>query len=232
MEHLAKSNLPAAISHSSRSWKNPYLARVHKQDTSTYSKVVDMQEHRYRVVPRVEETLVGFLSLKHFLPLLRGYHMLVQMDYTSVVSYIKSPGRFAFAAHFQAGTADSALDRREIQVTMSSLHSRACKLGGRYPFEAGAEAREWRLHPQVVESIRRRYSRAEVYLFASEEMTHYPLWFGLTPPAPLGLDAIEQTFSSDSSAPEGSSKGSPGPSPPSPSEICKLWVWPLRGPSS
>jgi len=36
----------------------------------------------------------------------------------------------------------------------------------------------------------RRYSRAEVDLFASEETTHCPLWFALTPTALLGLDAM------------------------------------------
>ncbi len=52
----------------------------------------------------------------------------------------------------------------------------------------------WRLHPEVVELLWREFGQAEVDLFASQEMTHCPLWFSLTHPAPLGLDAMVQTW--------------------------------------
>lgn len=39
-----------------------------------------------------------------------------------------------------------------------------------------------------------RYSSAEVDLFASEETTYCPLWFALTPLAPLRLDTMEQVW--------------------------------------
>lgn len=54
----------------------------------------------------------------------------------------------------------------------------------------GLSPREWRLYPQVVETIWQRYGQAEVDLFTSKVSAHYSLWFALTPPAPLGLDAM------------------------------------------
>lgn len=43
---------------------------------------------------------------------------------------------------------------------------------------------DWRLHPQVAESIWWRFSRADMVVLASEETTCCLLWFALTPPAP------------------------------------------------
>ncbi|XP_067306840.1 olfactory receptor 4B13-like [Pseudorasbora parva] len=57
------------------------------------------------------------------------------------------------------------------------LHSRAPECGSRHPVEAGAE-------PQGVKTPHRG---GEAPL---EENTHCNLWFSLTPPAPLGLDAM------------------------------------------
>ncbi|KAJ7986790.1 hypothetical protein DPEC_G00332030 [Dallia pectoralis] len=53
---------------------------------------------------------------------------------------------------------------------------------------------EWRLHPEVVELLWSHFGRAEVDLFASRETSHCPLWFSLTHPAPLGLDAMVQAW--------------------------------------
>ncbi|XDV12769.1 hypothetical protein PO909_001356 [Leuciscus waleckii] len=54
----------------------------------------------------------------------------------------------------------------------------------------GLRPGEWRLHPEVVELIWRKFGRAEVDLFASHENSHCPLWYSLSHPAPLGLDAM------------------------------------------
>lgn len=50
------------------------------------------------------------------------------------------------------------------------------------------------LYLNVVELILQRYDRAEVDFFVSAESTHCPLWFALTPPAALGLDAMVLTW--------------------------------------
>lgn len=60
-----------------------------------------------------------FLDSKH-IPLLRGYNVLVHTDNTLVVSYISHQGG----------------------LHLYSLFRHACKLGGRYPVETGAEAWE------------------------------------------------------------------------------------------
>ena len=50
---------------------------------------------------------------------------------------------------------------------------------------------EWRLHPQVVDLIWRRFGRAAVDLFASRENAHCPMYFSLLDGnAPLGIDAL------------------------------------------
>lgn len=75
-----------------------------------------------------------FLTVKHFLPLLRGYYVLVCVDNTLVVT-----SAVCVSVPFAA---DSALGRRENQVARSSLHSGACKLGCKLggPVEVGTEA--------------------------------------------------------------------------------------------
>ncbi len=63
---------------------------------------------------------------------------------------------------------------------------------------------------------------ARVDLFASRETSHCPLWFSLTHPAPLGLDAMVQTVSEASSVcifPDRSASGSPGESSPGPGSV-------------
>ncbi len=46
----------------------------------------------------------------------------------------------------------------------------------------------------MVELIWREFGQAQVDLFASWEMSQCPLWFSLTHPAPLGLDAMVQMW--------------------------------------
>jgi len=46
---------------------------------------------------------------------------------------------------------------------------------------------EWRLHPNAVQLIWSQFGKAQVDLFASQEFSHYPLWYSL-PEAPLCTD--------------------------------------------
>ncbi|KAK3568430.1 hypothetical protein QTP86_006944 [Hemibagrus guttatus] len=98
-------------------------------------------------------------------------------------------GRSAFTPYVQVGAADPALGRDQTPFAESDFCSRAHKSGDRLPVETSAEA--WGV---VVESIWRIYGQAEVDLFTSEESTHCPLWYSLSHPAPLGLDALVQTW--------------------------------------
>lgn len=45
-----------------RSFRHPLSHCVHTHATSTYSVAVEMREHGYGALPKVEETLVGYLT--------------------------------------------------------------------------------------------------------------------------------------------------------------------------
>ncbi len=55
------------------------------------------------------EMLAVFEALKHFLPDLRGHHVLVCTDNRSVVSYINHQGGSALAPPVQPGTPDPSV---------------------------------------------------------------------------------------------------------------------------
>ncbi len=58
----------------------------------------------------------------------------------------------------------------------------------------GQRPGEWMLHPEVVNQIWRVFGQVMVYLFATQETAQCPLWYSLVHPAPLGLDAMVQTW--------------------------------------
>ncbi len=140
------------------------------------------------------EMLAVFLALKNFLADLRGHHVLVRSDNKSVVSYI----------NHQGGLRSRPLCKLACQILLWSqgklLSLRATYIPGVHNIRAdilsrqGLRPGEWRLHPEVVELIWKKFGQAQVDLFASRETSHCPLWFSLTHPAPLGLDAMTQTW--------------------------------------
>ncbi|XP_061590737.1 uncharacterized protein LOC133456285 [Cololabis saira] len=143
----------------------------------------------------VLELRTVYLALRHFLPFLRGKHVLVRTDNTSTV----------FHVNHQGGTRslDSLNEARRLWMwahpQLASL--RAMHLPGRANVVADSLSRrqlppgDWRLHPQVVRMIWDRYGEARVDLFASECTTHCPLWFSLAETsAPLGMDALANTW--------------------------------------
>ncbi len=52
----------------------------------------------------------------------------------------------------------------------------------------------WWWSPEVVKQIWRVFGQAQVDPFATLQTSHCPLWYSLTHPAPLGLDAMVQTL--------------------------------------
>lgn len=53
------------------------------------------------------------------------------------------------------------------------------------------EAKEWRLHADVMEFIWTRFGQAKVTLFVSQETSHCQLWFSLTHSSPAGCHGTD-----------------------------------------
>ncbi|XP_053085457.1 uncharacterized protein LOC117596033 [Pangasianodon hypophthalmus] len=85
--------------------------------------------------------LAVFLALKHFLPDLRGRHVLVRTDNTAVVSYINH-------IILQAGAPDPCVVPGETPLPESSLYPWPSQYGSRRPVEAGADARGMEAPPR------------------------------------------------------------------------------------
>ncbi len=140
------------------------------------------------------EMMAVFLALKNFLADLRGHHVLVRSDNTSVVSNISHQG----------GLRSRPLCKLACQILLwfqgKLLSLRAAyipevhNVGADILSRQGLRPGEWCLHPEVVKLIWREFGKAQVDLFASQETSHCPLWFSLTHPAPLGLDGMVQTW--------------------------------------
>ncbi|KAL0194518.1 hypothetical protein M9458_008090 [Cirrhinus mrigala] len=141
------------------------------------------------------ELLAVFLALWRFLPMLRHKHVLVRMDNTAAVVYINHQGGLRsrrmsqLACHLLLWS----------QTRLKSL--RAYHIPGELNRAANALSRqlthpgEWRLHPQVVQLIWSRFSKAQVDLFASPESSHCQLFYSLTE-APLSRGALAYSWQS------------------------------------
>ncbi|KAL0147482.1 hypothetical protein M9458_057222 [Cirrhinus mrigala] len=140
------------------------------------------------------EMLAVFRALKHFLPDLRDRHVLVRTDNTSVVSYINHQGGlrsrplYKLAHQILVWSQDKLLSLRAVYVPGH------LNLGADILSRQGPRPGEWMLHPEVVKQIWRVFGPAQVDLFATRENTQCPLWYSLVHPAPLGLDAMVQTW--------------------------------------
>ncbi len=123
---------------------------------------------------------VGYISCsQEFLADLRGYHVIVHSDNTSVVSYINHKG--GLQSRPLCKLACQILVPRKVVVSSSSLHPGGPEYRSRHPVETGAEARGMEAPPRGGGAD----METRVDLFASRETSHCPLWFSLTHPAPL-----------------------------------------------
>ncbi|KAI2657343.1 Transposon Ty3-G Gag-Pol polyprotein [Labeo rohita] len=140
------------------------------------------------------EMLAVFRALKHFLPDLRDRHVLVRTDNTSVVSYIYHQGGlrsrplYKLAHQILVWSQDKLLSLRAVYVPGH------LNMGADILSRQGPRPGEWMLHPEVVKQIWRVFGPAQMDLFATMENTQCPLWCSLVHPAPLGLDAMVQTW--------------------------------------
>ena len=136
-----------------------------------------------------------FLTLKHFLPYLRGHHVLVRTDNTTTVSYINRQGGlrsrrlYTLARKLILWSSCRLLSLRATHVP-GALNSGADLLS-----RGGPVYGEWRLLPEVVDQIWTRYGQAVVDLFASKENAQCALFYSIHGrDAPLGIDALAHVW--------------------------------------
>ncbi len=135
-----------------------------------------------------------FLALIHFLPSLRGCHVIVRTDNMAVVSHINRQGGSRsrtlnrHARRLLLWTQDKFLSLRAVHVP--GVLNLAANFRSRQKLRSG----EWMLNIQTVAQIWDLFGKVEVDLFASQESFQYPLWFSLSCPAPLGIDAFAHTW--------------------------------------
>ncbi len=131
-----------------------------------------------------------FLALMCFLPVLGGSHIIVRTDDMAVVSHINRQG----------GSRSRTLDRLARRLLLWSqdkfLSLRAVHVPGILNLAADFLSRqklrpgEWTLNRQTVSQIWDLFGEAEVDLFASQESSQCQLWFSLSFPMTLGIDAF------------------------------------------
>ncbi len=131
-----------------------------------------------------------FLALMYFLPVLGGYHIIVRTDNMAVVSHINRQGGSRsrtldrLARHLLLWSQDKFLSLRPVHVP--GILNLADDFLSRQKLRPG----EWMLNRQTVSQIWDLFGKAEVDFFASQESSQCPLWFSLSFPTTLGIDAF------------------------------------------
>ncbi len=135
------------------------------------------------------ELLAVWLALHRFRTLLHEKHILVRSDNTATVAYINHQGGLRSSRMSQ-------LTRHLLLWSQKHLRSlRAVHVPGELNRAANELSRqhalpgEWRLYPEVLQLILRRFGDAQVDLFASPDTSHCQLFFSLSE-GTLGTDAL------------------------------------------
>ena len=136
-----------------------------------------------------------YLALRHFLPALRGRHVLVRSDNTSAVYHVNHQGGVRSRQSLQEAQRLLRWAFPRLASLRAVFRPGVDNLAADVLSRRGLHPGEWRLHPAVVLEVWERYGRAEVDLFASSETTHCRLWFSQSEPtSPLGQDALAHAW--------------------------------------
>ncbi len=139
------------------------------------------------------ELLAVWLALRRFKGLLHDKHVLVRTDNTATVAYINHQGGLRsrrlsqLARHLLLWSQKHLRSFRAVHIP-GELNRAADELS-RQPALPG----EWRLHPEVVQLIWRRFGDAQVDLFASPDTFHCQLFYSLSE-GTLGTDALAHSW--------------------------------------
>ncbi len=137
------------------------------------------------------EMLPVFLTLKHFLPFIKGHRVLVRTDNTTVVAYLNWQGGLrSLPLHMLARKLILWSNANLLSLRVTHVHGVMNK-GADLLSRGNPLYREWKLNREVVEQIWGIYGRATVDLFTSHNNAQCPLFFSLKDQsAPLGIDAL------------------------------------------
>ncbi len=147
----------------------------------------------YRVSVNCLELLAVWLALRRFKVLLHDKHVLVRTDNTATVAYINHQGGLRsrrmsqLARHLLLWSQKHLRWLRAVHIPGELI--RAADELSRQPALPG----EWRLHPEVVQLIWRRFGDAQVDLFASPDTFHCQLFYSLSE-GTLGMDALAHSW--------------------------------------
>ncbi len=139
------------------------------------------------------ELLAVWLALRRFKGLQHDKHVLVRTDNTATVAYINHQGDLRsrrlsqLARHLLLWSLKHLRSLRAVHIP-GELNRAADELS-RQPALPG----EWRLHPEVVQLIWRRFGDAQVDLFASPDTFHCQLFYSLSEET-LGTDALAHSW--------------------------------------
>ncbi|KAK5890741.1 hypothetical protein CesoFtcFv8_014232 [Champsocephalus esox] len=137
------------------------------------------------------ELLAVFLTLKCFLPFLRGNHVLVRTDNTTTILCINHQGGLrSLQLHMLARKLILWSGRRLLSLRATRVPG-VMNLGAELLSRGAPLYADWTLHPRIVSQLWVRYGRAVVDLFASKENAQCQLFFSMHDlNAPVGVDAL------------------------------------------
>lgn len=137
------------------------------------------------------ELMAVWLALRHFMHLLKGHHVLVRTDNTTVVAYANKQGGLR-SRHMHTLAHRLILWSNKHLLSLKATHVPGIFNSGADLLSRGnARYKDWKLHSDVVAQIWSRFGQAKVDLFASRENAQCPLFFSLRDRnALLGVDAF------------------------------------------
>ncbi len=125
------------------------------------------------------ELLAVHLALNRLKRRLRGEHVLVRTDNTATVAYINRQGGLRSRRMSQLARHLLLWSRKHLR-SLRAIHIPGLLNRTADELSRAALPGEWRLHPQTVQLIWRRFGLAQVDLFASLETSHCQLFYSLT----------------------------------------------------
>ncbi len=138
------------------------------------------------------ELLAVHLALNRLKRRLRGEHVLVRTDNSATVAYINRQGGLRSRRMPQLARHLLLWSRKHLR-SLRAIHIPGLLNRTADELSRAALPGEWRLHPQTVQLIWRRFGLAQVDLFASLETSHCQLFYSLTD-GTLGTDALAHSW--------------------------------------